>query len=269
MMALRLVIAVILMTIGQGSLLGQNTFQPKSIDLSYKGIIYRNEWSVDFRLHTNGAALSYNTGSIDAFNKTSFYHFELGYMTDFRERKQTRSFQTGTLIQSRTFIFGKRNNVINLRAGKGWKRYVSEKARRKGIAMGYSYEVGPSLALVKPYYINVRRNEIVNGELVVTFEDIKYSAEDEDVFLNNVAIQGSSGFWKGFNEISVIPGIQAKGGVLFSLGAYDKTVKAIEVGAMLDLYIAKVPIMVETAEVSSKPYFFNLYVSLQLGRRSN
>lgn len=249
--------------------IGQNTFQPKSVDLDYKGIIYRNEWSLDFRLHTNGAAIAYNTGKIDAFNKTSYYHFELGYMTDFRERKQTRSFQTGTIIQSRTFIFGKANNVINLRAGKGWKRYVSEKARRKGIAMGYSYEVGPSLALVKPYYLNVRRNNIINGEVVVTFEDIKYSPEDEDIFLNNVAIQGSTGFWKGFDEITVIPGLQTKASLLFSLGAYDKLVKAIEVGAMLDLYIQKVPIMVETPAVSAKPYFFNLYISMQIGRRSN
>lgn len=249
--------------------LGQNTFQPKSINLDYKGIIYRNEWSVDFRLHTNGAAISYNTGKIDAFNKTSYYHLELGYMTDYRERKTTRSFQSGSIIQSRTFIFGKQNNIINLRAGKGWKRYVSEKARRQGIAMGYSYEIGPSLALVKPYYINVRRNQIVNGELVVTFDDIKFSEEDRELFLNNLAIQGSSGYWKGFNEISVIPGLQAKGGLLFSLGAYDKMVKAVEIGAMVDVYIQSVPIMVRTENVRARPYFFNFYVSMLLGQRSN
>lgn len=267
-MILRLTIVFIAcsMTIG---VIAQNTFQPKSVNLDYKGIIYRNEWSVDFRLHTNGAAISYNTGRIDAFNKTSYYHFELGYMTDFRERKTTRSFQSGSIIQSRTFIFGKQNNVINLRAGKGWKRYVSEKARRQGIAVGYSYEVGPSLALVKPYYINVRRNQIVEGQAVVSFEDIKFTEEDRDVFLNNVAIQGSSGYWRGFNEISVIPGVQAKGGVLFSLGAYDQMVKAIEVGAMLDVYIQSVPIMVQTENVRARPYFFNFYVSMQLGKRSN
>ena len=66
-----------------------------------------------------------------------------------------------------------------------------------------------------------------------------------------------------------MPGIQAKGGLLFSLGAYDKMVKAVEVGAMVDFYIKKVPIMVESESVSNKPYFFNLYLSLQLGTRSN
>ena len=129
---------------------GQNTFQPKAINQEYKGIIYRHEKSVDIRLHTNGFALAYNTGKIDAFNKTSYYHFEVGYVRDFRERRQTlitlSSFQTN----SSTYIYGKQNNIINIRAGKGWKRYLSEKARRKGIAMGYSYEVGTSLALLKP-----------------------------------------------------------------------------------------------------------------------
>ena len=248
---------------------GQNTFQPKSVNLEYKGIIYRTERSIDLRLHTNGAAIAYNTGRIDAFNKTSYYHIELGYLKDFRERKQSRNFNNNGLISTRSFILGKRNNLLVLRAGKGWKRYLSEKARRKGIAVGYSYEVGPSLALLKPYYLNVVNSTIVDGELVNTIEEVKYSEENREVFLDRNRIQGASGYWKGFDEISVVPGIQAKGGLLFSLGAYDKMVKAVEVGAMVDFYIKKVPIMVESESVSNKPYFFNLYLSLQLGTRSN
>lgn len=251
------------------SLSGQTTFQPKSVNLEYKGIIYRNERSVDIRLHTNGAALAYNTGKIDAFNKTSYYHIELGYIHDFRERKQSRNFNSNGFISSRSFILGKRNNLLVLRAGKGWKRYLSEKARRKGIAVGYSYEVGPSLALLKPYYLNVATPTLVNGELISVIEDIKYSEENRDVFLDRNRIQGSTGYWTGFNELSVVPGIQAKAGLLFSLGAYDKMVKAVEIGAMLDVYIKKIPILVETEAVSNKPYFFNLYLSLQLGSRSN
>ena len=248
---------------------GQNTFQPKAINQEYKGIIYRHEKSVDIRLHTNGFALAYNTGKIDAFNETSYYHFELGYVRDFRERRQTlitlSSFQTN----SSTYIYGKQNNIINIRAGKGWKRYLSEKARRKGIALGYCYEVGPSLALLKPYYIDISVVEEVNGELQLGRQEIKYSQENRDQFLNENIALGSAGYFRGFNEITVVPGIQAKGGLLFSLGAYDKMVKAVEVGAMLDVYIQQIPIMVETEAVSNKPYFFNLYLSLQLGRRSN
>ena len=260
---------IILFLIWSPLLWSQNTFQPKSVNLEYKGIIYRTERSLDLRLHTNGAAIAYNTGRIDAFNKTSYYHIELGYIKDFRERKQSRNFNNNGLISTRSFILGKRNNLLILRAGRGWKRYLSEKARRKGIAVGYSYEVGPSLAFLKPYYLNIATQTFVDGELVNTIEEIKFSEENRDVFLDRNRIQGASGYWKGFDEISVVPGIQAKGGLLFSLGAYDKMVKAVEVGAMIDLYIKKVPIMVESETVSNKPFFINLYLSLQLGSRSN
>ena len=70
-------------------------------------------------------------------------------------------------------------------------------------------------------------------------------------------------------ELTFTPGIQARGGILFSLGAYDKYVKMIEVGIMADLFIKKISILAETEAISNKPYFINLYLTLQLGARSN
>lgn len=250
--------------------LAQKTFQPRATNLEYKGIIYRKEKSVDIRLHTNGFALAYNTGRIDAFNKTTYYHFELGYAKDFREKRQSRNIINATgLIESSTFTYGKRNNLLVLRAGRGWKRYLSEKARRRGIAMGYSYEVGPSIALLKPYYLSVIEQQVQGNEVIFIEKDISYDEENKELFLDYEQIVGTPGYFKGFGDLSITPGIQAKGGLLFSLGAYDKMVKAVEIGAMVDIYAKKLPILVETEAVSNKPYIFNLYLSLQLGKRSN
>ena len=66
-----------------------------------------------------------------------------------------------------------------------------------------------------------------------------------------------------------MPGIQGKLGLFFSLGAFDKYVKAVETGIMFDIYSKKLPIMVETDEISNKPYFFNFYVNFLFGKRSN
>ena len=41
-----------------------------------------------------------------------------------------------------------------LRVGMGAKRYFSEKAKRKGIAIGINYQAGVSLGLLKPYYLD-------------------------------------------------------------------------------------------------------------------
>jgi hypothetical protein len=47
-------------------------------------------------------------------------------------------------------------------------------------------------------------------------------------------------------------------------GAFDEFLRALEVGIQLDIYPKKLPIMVNS---ENRPYFMNLYVSLQLGKR--
>ena len=62
------------------------------------------------------------------------------------------------------FKFGKQNSVFIIRAGKGFKRYLSDKARRKGGHFVYNLEAGPAIALLKPYYLKFIEQVVVNGE---------------------------------------------------------------------------------------------------------
>ena len=68
----------------------QRIIKPKLIEVDWKGIIYKKEWSVDLRLHENGAAIAYNIGTIKSYNRTNFYHLELGFTKDERERTQSK-----------------------------------------------------------------------------------------------------------------------------------------------------------------------------------
>ena len=251
-----------------GSLsLAQTTILPKQVDQTNRGILYSNEWSVDLRFHTNGLSVSYNKAQIRTFYKTSYYQFELGYLKDPREIRQDRNivFQNGE--KSRRFALGKQNNVFVMRAGVGRKYYLSEKSNKNGVAIGYSYQFGGGLALLKPYYLELIYRDMTDGQ-IIEIKSEKYSTENAEVFTNYDQVIGSSGFWKGVDEISVVPGGQAKAALHFALGAYDKNVKAIEVGIMADFFLKALPIMVETDEINNKPYFINLYVNLQLGKRS-
>lgn len=246
----------------------QKTFQPKQIEFDWKGIVYRYERAVDFTLHTHGFLLGFNTGRILTYDKTRYYHFSLGYMRDPRERRQNKNIPLENMT-SKSFAYGKLNSLYVLRAGIGNKKYLSEKAKRKGIAIGYSYEVGPAIAMLKPNYLYLLFSESQNGMTINELRPERYTVETADVFLDYNRIFGGGGFSRGWKELTFTPGIQAKGGILFSLGAYDKYVKMIEVGVMADLFIKKIPILIETEAVSNKPYFINLYLTLQLGARSN
>ena len=52
-------------------------------------------------------------------------------------------------------------------------------------------------------------------------------------------------------------------------GAFDEFMRAVEAGIMIDIFPKKLPIMAPVNGVDeNRPYFFNLYVSLQLGKRN-
>ena len=246
------------------SLSGQRVISPKLVEVDWKGIVYKKEWSIDLRLHENGAAIAYNSGKIKSYNRTNYYHFELGFTKDPREKSQSKISSQG---RSGSFVYGKVNNVINLRVGLGVKRYLSEKQKRKGIAVGYTYELGPSLALLKPYYLDLLYISEDNTGFFVLSQ--KYSEENADRFLNINSIDAKSGFFTGIDEISLRAGLQGKIGAHLSWGAFDKAVKAFETGIMFDLFATKIPILVETEEISNKPYFVRLYFNIQLGSRTN
>jgi len=260
---MRIALIIFMFVFGLSPMVGQKTIQPKQIDFDWKGIVYDKERSLDIRVHSNGAALAFNSGKIRTYYKMSYYQLEVGYLKDPRERRQNKNSSIPSFKNSASFVYGKQNSFFNIRGGYGNKIYLSEKARRKGVAVGWSWEVGPSIGIVKPYYLDLFAPDSQGGILVQQ----KYSEENADLFLNYNSIFGASPFAKGILESTFIPGGQGKLAAHFSLGAFDKYVRALEAGIMVDVFARKIPIMVETDTIKNKPYFINFFVSLQLGKR--
>ena len=246
---------------------GQLTFQPKDVDNSLKGVVYNSEWLVDFKVHTNGMSIAYNSGKIVTFDKTNYVQIELGFLRDPRERRQNRNLTLNRFGRSSSFIFGKENQMYVVRAGWGTRKYLSEKAKRQGVALGYTYMIGPAVAIMKPYYLNLIYREEEEGRQMLEIRNERLNDDNRDMFLNYNDIFGGGGFARGWRELSLTPGIHGKAALVFSLGAFDEYAKAIETGIMFDIFPRKIAIMAETESISNKPYFINFYVNIQLGRR--
>lgn len=242
---------------------GQNYYEER------KGIVYNREFSVNFKLHTQGYSFGVDIGRLKTYYRTQFYSIEIGeikHPKEFRQSFEGRNPVTNQI--ARAFIFGKANNFIPLRVGFGETRYLSEKAKRKGLAIGVSYAVGPSLGILKPYYLDLLRDRNDGSNQYISSE--RYSGTNDTIFLNIYKVFGSSGFAKGLGQVQLMPGAHAKFAVHFDWGAFDEFVKALDAGIMLDLYFKKVPIMVDSPLVTNaenKPFFVNLYLNLQLGKR--
>jgi hypothetical protein len=254
--------------LGVSFLGAQDTFQPKPIEETQnKGLLYNREIAFNIRLHTNGFAMGADFGRLRTYYLTRTFHVELGELKHHKEYRTNldRSSSTGRI--SRAFIYGKQNNFFVLRGGIGEKRYFSEKAEYKGVAVGISYKGGPTLGVLKPYYLELLSTENTPSPFLTTVSR-KYSEDIHDYFLEPWNIFGSSGWTKGFDEIRLVPGLHAQFAVHFDWGAFDEYMKAIEVGIMADVFFQKVPIMVETTDVENRPFFINLFINLQLGKRS-
>jgi hypothetical protein len=230
-----------------------------------KGIVFDRENAFEFRLHTHGWALNYQIGTMKTYYKTTFYEFGLGELYSHKEVSRSTELSGGPSGSGfRSYTYGKQNFAFVLRGGLGKKRYYSEKASKNGVAVGLTLAGGVTAALMKPYYIEVGSSR--NLELV---KSIKYTPETETLFLDKSKISGSDALFKGFSESSIIPGAYGRVGVHLDWGAFDEFMKAVEVGIQVDIYPKKLPIMVPLDGVNeNKPYFLNLYVSLQLGKRN-
>jgi hypothetical protein len=75
-------------------------------------------------------------------------------------------------------------------------------------------------------------------------------------------INGRASVFKGLDETKVLPGLYAKGGFNFEYSKEDKVIHAIEIGAQINLFPKKIPIM---ATESNKAVYFTLFASYRFG----
>ena len=244
---------------------GQSVFFPDD-EAGSRNILFNEERTFELRLHTNGLSFGYNKGDIVKYYLTKTFHLDVGYLRHPKEFRQ--NLRSQAVLQSLTstsgYIFGKQNSLLTIRGGIGQIRYFGEKAKRKGVAVGLSYQGGPSLGILKPYYLDLKRFDEENGSGVRPSSE-KYTEENESLFLDPNSIYSYSGFFKGLGEIKIIAGVQARGAIHFSWGSNDEYVKVLESGVMIDFYARKIPLLINE---QNRSLFVNLYLSLQFGKRN-
>lgn len=227
------------------------------------GIIYNTEKALKVRFQTNGFALSWNKGKIQTYYRTKFVNYEIGYLKSSRELSQRFDLRNPFTTESaRSFVFGKQNSLYVLRAGIGYKHYFSDKAKRRGIAVGVQYDGGISLGLLKPYYLELLRYKDNGSEPYFSTE--KYSPENHDVFTDINRIFGGANFFKGFDELKPVPGFYFRSDLLFEWDAFEEYYAGMKAGIQLDVYPQKVAIMIDSPK---QLLFANLYITLELGKR--
>ncbi len=203
-------------------------------------------------LHTHGFGASIAWGKrIDGF-RVRMLQFEL---VTLKHEKEYRTFNP-YYDDSKGYVFGKLNQVFVFRPTYGVKRVRYDKLRPAGVEVGYSYGIGPSLALLKPVYLEIGYPE---------FPYDYVESERYDPTIHSIdRIYGRASNLKGIDQLQMVPGVHAKFGMVFEYAANREGIKGLEIGATVDLYPKKVPIMAYT---SNHSVYFNFYLQLLFGKK--
>jgi hypothetical protein len=223
--------------------------KPASEDI---GFVYSKEFSGGIQFHTAGWGLQLRYASAKTYKHKFTYNLEL---VTIKHPKQVKV-KNPLYDNAKSYYYGKLNVLMPLRLSIGYRKILFEKKRENGVEISYLGQIGPSLGILKPVYLQIIKPTEI-GTIVV---EEKYDPNQH----HEGNIYGRVGFMKGLGESKIYPGLFTKAGLLFEYSGEEDGIKAIEVGATLDLYTQKTPIL---ANELNKNIHFNLYLSFLFGRK--
>lgn len=159
------------------------------------------------------------------------------------------------------YAIGKKNYLIAFRPQVGLEWELFTKGKEDGIRVSLLLNGGPSIGVLKPYYIQYEQFGII--------KIVPYDEKLHDPLTKGTNIVGGAGFFQGFAGTKVVPGLHAKLGLNFEIGNYNSSLSGIETGLLLEGY----PYVVDLMELSSsfetynRSTFSSLYVSIYFGGR--
>lgn len=221
-------------------------------------VVYKHQWYGGINIHTAGWGLNFSMLK----NKSAFKAREMRLeIVGIKSHKQVKVFNA-SFEDARGYHYGKQYAFYAVRPSWGFKRVLTDKLRKNGVEVGYTWSVGPSLGLAKPVYLEILKNGINAGltSLVAERYDVnKHYHED---------IYGRASGLMGIGEMKFYPGVHARFAFIFEFSKNKTGVKAIEAGAAFDGYGKKIPIMaLEGSE--NRQFFLNVYLSIVFGKKYN
>lgn len=237
------------------SLFSQNlTLNTKKPVIDY---LFKKEASAGLKIAHNGFTLFGQFGWIKNIYQTTFIEAEYFYHHDYRFKKIKSPIQNG-----RDFYLGVQNRLHVIRLGAGFKRTIADKADKKGVRLSIAGGGGFSLALLKPYYLNLYYPDTPDS--IPVFKDEPYMESNKDRFVNRNYIAEASPTFLGMNDMNVVAGLHGKLCLDFDFGSKDAFVKAVETGVIFDVYYKKLPL---TITDNNRMYMGSFYVAFRLGKR--
>jgi len=148
------------------------------------------------------------------------------------------------------------NYVWTFRPGLLYSYSLSERTDRRAVGLNFSSGPGVSLAYVWPVYVTVLQVDPFGNEY---FTNVRYNPDIH----KTTEIAGRAGFSEGFSEGRITPGLTWQGGLDFQWGNYRGDVNTLMLGASVEAFPRKLPIL--NSNQLNKSVFSSFYISFAFG----
>lgn len=182
------------------------------------------------------------------FGKTQYRYLALE-LVNVKSPKEYVEQGYGTRI-----IFNKRNYLFAIRPEYGREISLFSRQNDEGLSMSAILAAGPTLGIEKPYMwqVKTRDGSVQNRSL----DDIA-----KDPSLVQIA---PAGFFSGFGQSKIIPGLHVKAALNFEINAFRESVTGVEIGFLAEGFTRKAEIMNGD---SNRSFFTSGFLTLYFGNK--
>ena len=162
------------------------------------------------------------------------------------------------------FVDGKENYLFVIRPQYGREVKLFQRNTDEGISVSGILAGGPSLGIIKPYYLEVSSGKVtrqvpasqVNGTMTPTGE----------------SIVGKGGFFQGIGQSKLNVGLNIKAALSFELSAFRTNTTGVEIGFLTEVFPSKILLIPNTAPGGNRTdgnrsFFTSGYATLFFGSK--
>ena len=216
---------------------------------------YSKQTLVGFKVVNDGYGGFLEFGKRKSENKSLLFQIEMSERKSMKEEKLQNPY-----YQSTSFVFGKINFFYPVKLGVQYELLLGNKGNRNGVNISANVGGGLSLALLRPYMLQVDKGNINFDMVTYNSPDSLYYLYDDSAYF----VAGGPSFSQGWKNLKITPGIYAKSSLRFDYGKYNEMINGLEVGISAELYTKNIPLMVR---VDQQRFFMGVYAAILFGKR--
>ena len=206
------------------------------------------------QLHTSGWGTTFTYSKFKTFKTKSTLSIEF---VSLKHTKETKRVSTND-ERAKSYRYGKLNALSLLRISKGTKKIIYEKKRDQGLEIAYNIKYGVTIGFLKPIYLEILK---VNSNQKIEVVSERYNPDLHHV--NN--IYGRSSNLTGLSQTKLTAGGNFKASFIFEFASDREKVRSLELGAGVDVFYKKVPLM---AKINNSFIYPTVFLNFQFGKKT-